>query len=114
MRPSTPPAGTDPIYRPLTGILFMCLAGCLLPAMNGVAKLMSQGYASEQVVWARTVSHLVFVLALFAPQAGWRILRTRRPGVQFLRSCLLIASTFLFFSAIKSVPIAQAASISRT
>lgn len=114
MRPSTPAAVTDPIYRPLTGILFMCLAGCLLPAMNGVAKLMSQGYASEQVVWARTVSHLVFVLALFAPQAGWRILRTRRPGVQFLRSCLLIASTFLFFSAIKSVPIAQAASISFT
>lgn len=108
------PAGTDPVYRPLMGILFMCMAGSLLPAMNGVAKLMSQGYASEQVVWARTVSHLVFVLALFVPQTGWRILRTRRPGVQFLRSCLLIASTFLFFSAIRYVPIAQAASISFT
>lgn len=114
MSTPTPAAGTDPVYRPLTGILFMCLAGSLLPAMNGVAKLMSQGYASEQVVWARTVGHLVFVLALFAPQAGWRILRTRRPGVQFLRSCLLMGSTFLFFSAIRFVPIAQAASISFT
>ena len=105
---------TGPQYRPLLGILFMCLAGSFLPMMNGVAKLMSQGYASEQVVWARTVSHLVFVLALFVPKAGWGLLRTRRPGVQFMRSCMLIMSTFLFFSAIKFVPIAKAASISFT
>ena len=109
------PAGTaSPAYRPLMGILFMCLAGSFLPMMNGVAKLMSQGYASEQVVWARTLSHLVFVLALFVPKHGWGIVRTRRPGVQFLRSCMLIMSTFLFFSAIKFVPIAKAASISFT
>ena len=103
-----------PTYRPLMGILFMCLAGSFLPMMNGLAKLLSQDYASEQVVWARTVSHLVFVLALFVPKAGWGLLRTRRPGVQFLRSCLLIASTSLFFSAIRHVPIAKAASISFT
>ncbi len=82
--------------------------------MNGLAKLMSQGYSSEQVVWARTLSHLIFVLALFVPKHGWNIVRTRRPGVQFFRSCMLISSTFLFFSAIKFVPIAQAASISFT
>jgi drug/metabolite transporter (DMT)-like permease len=34
--------------------------------------------------------------------------------VQFFRSCMLIGSTFLFFTAIKVVPIAQAASISFT
>jgi len=108
-----PPAAA-PAYRPLLGILFMCMAGSFLPMMNGVAKLMSQTYASEQVVWARTLSHLLFMLALFAPKAGWRIVRTRRPGVQFVRSCALITSTFLFFTAVKVVPIAQAASISFT
>jgi len=96
------------------GILFMCLASSFFPVMNGLAKLMSQTYSSEQVVWARTLSHLIFVLALFVPQYGWRILRTRRPGVQFFRSCMLIASTFLFFTAIKFVPIAQATSVSFT
>ncbi len=110
-----PPASASaPASRPLLGILFMCLAGSFLPAMNGVAKLMSQGYTSEQVVWARTTGHLVFVLALFVPRHGWGIVRTRRPGVQFVRSCLLITSSFLFFSAVKYVPIAQAASISFT
>ena len=106
-----PPATVN---KPLVGILFMCLASSFFPVMNGLAKLMSQSYTSEQVVWARTVSHLIFVLALFVPKSGWRILRTRRPGVQFLRSCMVITSTFLFFSAIKFVPIAQAASISFT
>ena len=114
MSPAAPGGADGPAYRPLMGILFMCLAGSFLPMMNGLAKLMSQGYASEQVVWARTVSHLVFVLALFLPKRGLSILRTRRPGVQFMRSCMLITSTFLFFSAIKFVPIAKAAAISFT
>jgi drug/metabolite transporter (DMT)-like permease len=114
MSASLPAAAPGTAYRPLLGILFMCLAGSFLPMMNGLAKLLSQGYSSEQVVWARTVSHLVFVLALFVPRFGWGLLRTRRPGVQFLRSCMLITSTFLFFSAVKYVPIAKAASISFT
>jgi drug/metabolite transporter (DMT)-like permease len=114
MSASLPASGPSPLHRPLLGILFMCLAASFFPAMNGLAKLMSQTYPSEQVVWARTVSHLIFVLALFMPRAGWSIVRTRRPGVQFVRSCMLISSTFLFFSAIKVVPIAQAASISFT
>ncbi len=111
---STPPPVVSTISadRPLLGILLMCAASSLFPVMNGLAKLMSQSYSSEQVVWARTLSHLIFVLALFVPKYGWQIVRTRRPGVQFLRSCMLISSTFLFFSAIKFVPIAQAASIS--
>jgi len=104
----------QPPQKPLLGILFMCLASSFFPAMNGLAKLMSRDYSSEQVVWARTLSHLVFVLVLFMPKAGVGILRTSRPGVQFLRGCMLISSTFLFFSAIRFVPIAQAASISFT
>jgi drug/metabolite transporter (DMT)-like permease len=105
------PARTD---RPLLGILFMLAAASLFPVMNGLAKLMSRDYSSEQVVWARTVSHLLFALALVVPRHGWGVVRTRRPGVQFFRSLLLIGSTFLFFSAIRFVPIAQAASISFT
>lgn len=114
MSPSLPAAAIAPGHRPLLGIAFMMLAASFFPVMNGLAKLMSQTYASEQVVWARTLSHLIFVLALFVPRHGFGIVRTRRPGVQFFRSCMLISSTFLFFTAIKFVPIAQAASISFT
>lgn len=112
--PAPSSAAGAPAYRPLLGILFMCTAASLFPMMNGLAKLMSQDYSSAQVVWARTLSHLVFILMLFAPKAGARIFRTRKPGVQFIRSCMLIGSTFLYFTALKYVPVAQAASISFT
>jgi len=98
--------------RPLLGIAFMCLAGTIFPIMNGLAKWMSASYSSEQVVWARTLSHLLLVLAVLTPRYGLGILATRRPTVQLARSCMLLASTFLFFSALKFIPVAQAAAIS--
>ena len=99
-------------YRPWLGILFMCLASSFFPVMNGLAKLMSASYSSEQVVWARTLSHLLLVLAVLLPRFGPQVLVTKRPKIQFLRSCMLLASTFMFFSALKFISIAQAASIS--
>lgn len=101
-------------HRPWMGILFMCLAATFFPVMNGLAKWMSQTYGSEQVVWFRTLSHLLLVLIVLLPQYGVGILRTHRPWIQLGRSTLLLASTLLFFTAIQFVSLAQAASISFT
>lgn len=101
-------------YRPWLGIVFMCLAASFFPVMNGLAKWMSQSYTSEQVVWFRTLSHLLLVLAVLLPREGLRVLRTQRPWIQWGRSTLLMASTVLFFTAIQYVSLAQAASISFT
>ncbi|NCZ47067.1 MAG: DMT family transporter [Betaproteobacteria bacterium] len=46
------------------------------------------------------------------PRYGPKLLITKRPTIQFLRSCMLISSTFMFFSALQFISIAQAASIS--
>jgi drug/metabolite transporter (DMT)-like permease len=103
---------TGTAQRPMLGILFMLLATSLFPIMNGLVKVLSADYSSEQIIWARTASHLVFVLALFAPRYGLRLLRTVRPGVQIARSLVLLASTTCFFSGVKFIPLAEAASIS--
>jgi drug/metabolite transporter (DMT)-like permease len=103
---------TGTAQRPMLGILFMLLATSLFPVMNGLVKVLSADYTSEQIIWARTASHLVFVLALFAPRYGLRLLRTVRPGVQIARSLVLLASTTCFFSGVKFIPLAEAASIS--
>lgn len=103
---------TGVVHRPLLGILFMCLSASLFPVMNGLVKVLSASYASEQIIWARTASHLVFVLLLFGPRYGVRIFRTVRPGVQLARSLVLLASTTCFFSGVKFIPLAEAASIS--
>jgi drug/metabolite transporter (DMT)-like permease len=98
--------------RPLLGILFMMLATSLFPVMNGLVKVLSVNYSTEQIIWARTASHLLFVLLLFGPGIGWRIFRSVRLKVQIGRSLVLLASTTCFFSGVKFMPLAEASSIS--
>lgn len=106
----SPPAGTSAIVR---GIVFMCLAGSVFPIMNGIVQVLSPRYASEQIVWARTLSHLIFALALFGPQFGLvRLVTTVEPKWQLLRSLALLISTLCFFTGVKYLDLAKAASIS--
>ncbi|HSE94065.1 MAG TPA: DMT family transporter, partial [Methylomirabilota bacterium] len=68
-----------------------------------------------ELIWARTLGHLIFVVALFAPaRGGWRLLGTQRPAIQVARSLLLLVSTSFFFSAIGHVPLADATAVSFT
>lgn len=97
--------------RPLRGVLFMCIACALFPIMNGIVKLLAVGYEPQQIVWFRIVSHLVLVAVVFMPRMGLGLLRTRRIGTQFVSSVMMLLSTLLFFSAVKSIPVAEAISV---
>jgi drug/metabolite transporter (DMT)-like permease len=99
--------------RILAGILFMCGAGLLFPVMGGFAKFLGEaGYNSLQVSWARAFGHLVFMMAFFVPRFGLRMLRTRRPFTQLVRSAMLFTSNATNFLAIIYIPLAKSASIS--
>lgn len=97
--------------RPLRGVLFMCIACALFPIMNGIVKLLAASYEPQQIVWFRIVSHLVLVAAVFMPRMGLGLLRTRRIGTQFVSSVMMLLSTLFFFSAVKSIPVAEAISV---
>lgn len=107
-------AGLAAPNRALIGILFMLAASSLFPVMNGLVQVLSPRYGTEQIVWARAVSHMAFVLALFGPRFGPSLLRTRQPKWQILRSLSQLVSTGLFFTGVKYLPLAKAASISFT
>jgi drug/metabolite transporter (DMT)-like permease len=96
----------------LLGVLLMCTASTLFPVMNGLVQVLSRSYPSEQLIWARTAGHLLIVLALLLPRYGLAVVRTRRPGAQVVRSCMLLTSTTLFFFGVKGIPLAKAACIS--
>jgi drug/metabolite transporter (DMT)-like permease len=96
------------------GILCMLLASTLLPVMNGLVQILSERYATEQILWARAFSHLVFILALFAPRHGAALLRSATPGWQIVRSGVHLMSMLCFFTGVKYLPLAKAASISFT
>ena len=115
--PAQPPAPADEPGAPnrtLIGILLMCTAGTLLPVMNGLVQVLSARYSSEQIVWARTASHLVFVLALFAPRLGAGVVRTTRLRWQLGRTMVHLGSMLMFFNGVKHLELAKAASISFT
>ena len=89
----------------------MCAACALFPVMNGIVKLLAASYEPQQIVWFRIVSHLVLVAAVFMPRMGLGLLRTRRIGTQFVSSVMMLLSTLFFFSAVKSIPVAEAISV---
>jgi len=101
--------------RILRGVLLITLACGFFVVMNTGAKALSAYLPIVEIIWARSLVHLVFVFALFAPTSGgWRLFVTRRPAIQVTRSLLLLASTSFFFTAISRVPLADVTAISFT
>lgn len=100
--------------RVALGIFFMVLATSLFPFMNGAVQLLSARYPTDQIVWARVTSHLLFMLILFLPRDGMALFRTRQIGAQFKRSLCQLLSTSFYFTAVKYLPLAQATTISFT
>ncbi|MGE0224101.1 MAG: DMT family transporter [Acetobacteraceae bacterium] len=105
---------TDERHRILLGILLVCLAGTLFPIMNAMAKSLGRDYSVLQVSWARFAGHVAFLTVLFLPRRGWRLFVTRRPKLQFVRSCLQFISNLMFVTAIVYQPLADAAAIGMT
>jgi drug/metabolite transporter (DMT)-like permease len=101
--------------RILRGIGFVILATALYVCMNTGVKYLSPYLPTVELLWARSIGHLLFIVALFAPtHGGWRLFVTRKPGLQLLRSLMLLTSSTFFFTAIARVPLADATAISFT
>jgi drug/metabolite transporter (DMT)-like permease len=112
-----PPDGATALRGPpdiLRGIVLMCAGVSLFPFMNAAVKLLDEGYPVAEIIWARFTGHLIFMLAVFLPQYGWALLRTKRPTVQIIRSLLMLLSNGVFVIAIARVPLATASAIGFT
>jgi len=82
--------------------------------MNGMVQVLSERYSTEQVVWARAASHFIFIVILFVPSLGISVVRTTTPKWQVIRSMVHLMSMLFFFTGVKYLPLAKAASISFT
>jgi drug/metabolite transporter (DMT)-like permease len=103
------------VRSPLRGVVLVVLATVLFVSMNSAVKYLGAHLPTVELIWARTLAHLLFMVALFAPaHGGWRLFVTRRPGLQLARSLLLLVSTSLFFTALRYVPLAEATAVSFT
>ena len=98
------PAGRD---LPLVGILWMALGVSTLPLMDAIAKSLSADFHVLQIAWARYGFHLLLLLALLAGRLRPADLLPRNPGLQVLRSGLLLGTTLCYFGAISWLPLAN-------
>ncbi len=101
---------SDPAM-PVRGILLMMTAGLLFVCLDAVGKYLTAYYPVVEITWARFFFHMaLFPLLLGAGR--WRlVLKTNRVGLHVVRSLLLVGANFLFFLAVKFIPLANATAI---
>lgn len=95
----------------LIGIGLMVLAVMSFSVTDATAKWLGGHTNLFMLVWARYVIHFALSLIVFNPWTVPGLLRTRRPGLQLLRSALLFTTTALNFLALQYLQLDQTVSI---
>ena len=90
-------------------IELMVLATLCLAALDATAKYLTATLSVpvNQVVWLRFAGHVVFSAFVLWPFAFRPSLRSQKPLIQFVRSCLMILTTALNFVALKYLQLDQ-------
>lgn len=100
----------DSSDRPVMGILWMLFAILWFVSLDTLAKTLVGDYPLVQVVWARFFFHMVILAVLLGPRLP-STARSRSPGFQILRSCLMLGTTTLFFTGLSLLPLATATTL---
>jgi drug/metabolite transporter (DMT)-like permease len=101
----TPP---HPFVRALP--LFL-LAGLCLSSLDATAKYLVRDNPLFLVLWARYAGQMLIVTPFAWRRAGVGFWRTRRPGLQLLRSTFLLCATACFFGGLRYLPLAEGSAI---
>ncbi len=94
-----------------SGILLMLAYSLFALIIDSVAKKLVFDVTTNQVVWARFIFHSLALVMFFGPKKFVQLSKTKNIKLQVIRSLLLIATTFLFFSGIYEIGLATAHSI---
>ncbi len=100
-----------PARQTLTGIFLMLGAGFLFTVMDATAKYLAQTYPVVEVAWGRYLFAAITLPAIVYRFGGLATIRSKRLGLQLLRSALLLGSTIIFWLAVKFIPLADATAI---
>tara|TARA_E500000318_G_C3551174_1_gene208977 strand:- start:641 stop:1555 length:915 start_codon:yes stop_codon:yes gene_type:complete len=99
-------------HRPALGICLIIAGFTVFSTMDALVKHSAETIAIEHVTFMRYAAHLALLLCLM-PVFGIRsFLGGSKLGFLTIRGCFLFLSTILFFGAIASLPLAEAAAIS--
>jgi drug/metabolite transporter (DMT)-like permease len=103
--------GTKTPDAPFLGILLLLGAAVLIPISDGFAKILARDLPPVQIVWLRYGLQTALVLPLVFWWHGRHLFRVSHPFTQALRSILITGAAFCFFSAIRTVPLADTVAV---
>jgi drug/metabolite transporter (DMT)-like permease len=113
-KPTAPPLATYATSRPLIAIGLMCLTCAVFACLDTTAKYLvtSTGLPVAEIVWMRFLGQLLGMILVLGLVALPGLVRARRPGLQILRSFLLLGSTAFNFLALRHLQLDQTTTIS--
>ena len=92
-------------------ILLILITTVMFALLDTGVKYVGQFYPVLQIAWARYVFQMVVVPVVIGGTRPRDIIRTRRPGLQVLRSMMMVGATLSFFTAVRYMPVAEASAI---
>jgi drug/metabolite transporter (DMT)-like permease len=101
-------AASSPAIR--TGILWMVVATCLFVCQDSTARILLRTYAATEIAFVRYLVHMVLV-AVFLAWHDPRLMISRRPALQILRSIFLLGATLFAMLALKIMPLVDFSAI---
>jgi len=109
----TPKAGPGvPSDAPVIAIIMIMLSGTVLAGMDVTAKYLALNLPVLLVLWGRYFFHTVITFSIYSRKhRSLGFLRSRIPGLQFLRAAALFGATSSMYVAITLMPLGDAAAI---
>lgn len=110
---SAPTLASESFFDIRRGLMLMIAGSVLIPGLDAAAKLLTErhGLSAGEIGLLRFLLQTMMVLPLLIASEGLAGLRIRRPGLNLLRGVLLGCATFMFFLALKYMPLADATAI---
>jgi drug/metabolite transporter (DMT)-like permease len=99
------PARAD---RPFRGIALMLASTVFLGTSDVTAKYLSATLPSIEIAWIRFLVFGLIMVPAMLPGSPLYAMRTERLGLQLMRGTALLASSLLFITAVRFLPIAEA------
>ena len=96
------------------GLLLLLVGTALISVMDALVKLMSTSLGTLQITWGRYATQAILLFLVIAPRQSIHRLRTRKLSLHLFRVALLLASTVLFFGALRTMSLAEANAIAFT
>ena len=112
-KPAPQPAPAHTVSRPLPAIGLMVVTFALFACLDTTAKYLvtTAQVPLLEIVWMRFLGQLIGMIVVLGLVALPSLTRTRKPGMQIVRSFLLLSSTAFNFLALRHLRLDQTTTI---